>query len=129
MSNLQLLYNNEEISLPNRDVSANAKYIRMSPRKVRRVLKCIQGRSYKEALMILEFLPYRCCDPIWKVLHSAASNAENNYNLRKRFLYIKSTLVNKGKTLKRFRPRAQGRGYKILKPTCHITITVREYSI
>jgi len=106
------------------EVEAKAKYIRMSPTKVRRVLRSIQGRSYKEALMILEFLPYRCCSPIWKVLHSATSNAQNNYGLSKQDLYVKSAIVNKGKTLKRFRPRAQGRGFKIQKPTCHISITV-----
>ena len=57
---------------------ATAKYVRMSPRKVRRVLDQIRGRSYREALIILEFMPYRACEPILKVLRSAAANAENN---------------------------------------------------
>ena len=63
--------------------SATAKYIRISPTKVRRVLDQIRGRSYEEALMILEFLPYRASGPIWQVLNSAAANAENNLNLKK----------------------------------------------
>lgn len=103
---------------------AVAKYVRMSPTKVRRVLKQIQGLSYKEALMILEFMPYRACGPIWQVLHSAASNAQNNLGLNKQNLFIKSAFANQGPTLKRFRPRAKGRGFKILKPTCHINIIV-----
>jgi len=109
-------------TITTKEVEAKAKYIRMSPKKVRRVLKYLQGRSYKEALMILKFLPYRCCNPIWKVLYSAGSNAQNNFGMDKESLYIKNAFVTQGKVLKRFRPRAQGRGYKILKPTCHITI-------
>ena len=101
---------------------AIAKYIRISPTKVRRVLDQIRGRSYKEALMILKFLPYKACDPILKVLNSAAANAKNNFYLQKQNLYLKKAFADKGPTLKRIRPRAQGRGYKILKPTCHITI-------
>ena len=62
---------------------AVAKYIRISPTKVRRVLDQIRGRSYEEALMILEFLPYKASGPIWQVLNSAAANAENNLNLKK----------------------------------------------
>lgn len=102
--------------------TATGKYIRISPNKVRRVLDQIRGRSYQEALMILEFLPYKACDPIWRVLNSAAANAQNNLNLKKQNLYIKKIFADKGPTLKRIRPRAQGKGYKILKPTCHITV-------
>lgn len=104
---------------------AIAKYIRISPHKVRKVLNQIRGRSYKEALMLLEFLPYHSCDPIWKVLYSAASNAENNLGLEKRKLIIETAYANEGPKLKRIRPRAQGRTYRILKPTCHITISVK----
>lgn len=101
---------------------AIGRYIRISPTKVRRVLDQIRGKSYKEALMILKFLPYKACDPICKVLNSAAANASNNLDLRKQDLYLKKVFADNGPTLKRIRPRAQGRGYKILKPTCHITI-------
>ena len=69
-------------------VKAVAKYILMSPHKVRRVLNQIRGRSYQEALMILEFLPYGAGGPIWQVLHSAAANAQNNYDLDKKKLIV-----------------------------------------
>jgi large subunit ribosomal protein L22 len=64
-------------------VKAVAKYIRMSPHKIRRVLDQIRGRSY-QALMILEFLPYDAGGPIWQVVHSAAANAKHNYGLKKK---------------------------------------------
>lgn len=105
---------------------AVAKYIRISPIKVRRILNQIRGRSYQEALMILEFLPYKACDPIWKVLNSAAANAQNNFNIKKQNLFIKVIFADQGPTLRRMRPRAQGRGYKILKPTCHITVILEK---
>ena len=101
---------------------AVSKYIRISSTKVRRVLDQIRGRSYLEALMLLEFMPYRACGPIWQVLNSAATNAENNNSLNKEDLIIKTAFANQGPVLRRFRPRAQGRGYQIRKPTCHITI-------
>ena len=107
-----------------KSVKAVAKYIRMSPQKVRRVLNQIRGRSYKDALMILEFLPYNAAEPIWQVVHSAAANAEHNYSLDKKKLIIKDSFADEGPKLKRIRPRAQGRAYSILKPTCHITIVV-----
>jgi large subunit ribosomal protein L22 len=110
----------------NQSVTAVAKYIRMSPHKVRRVLNQIRGCSYQDALMILEFLPYSASGPVWQVVHSAAANAQNNYNLDKKKLIIDEVYANEGPKLKRIRPRAQGRAYKILKPTCHITIVVKE---
>lgn len=109
----------------NQSVKAVAKYIRMSPQKVRRVLNQIRGRSYQEALMILEFLPYNAAGPVWQVVHSAAANAENNYALNKKKLIIEQTYADEGPKLKRIRPRAQGRAYAILKPTCHITVVVK----
>ena len=107
-------------------IKAVAKYIRMSPHKVRRVLNQIRGRSYQDALMILEFLPYKAAGPIWQIVHSVAANAKNNYQLDKKKLIITEVYANEGPRLKRIRPRAQGRAYKILKPTCHITIVVKE---
>ena len=106
-------------------VKAVARYIRMSPHKVRRVLNQIRGCSYQEALMILEFLPYRAGGPVWQVVYSAAANAENNYNLDKKNLIIEEVYADEGPKLKRIRPRAQGRAYAILKPTCHITVVVK----
>lgn len=107
-------------------VKAVAKYIRMSPHKVRRVIDQIRGRSYQEALMILEFLPYDAGGPIWQVIHSAAANATHNYQLNKKQLIIDTIFADEGPKLKRIRPRAQGRAYKILKPTCHITVVLKE---
>nr|YP_009668598.1 ribosomal protein L22 [Haplomitrium blumei]QCW59373.1 ribosomal protein L22 [Haplomitrium blumei] len=107
-------------------VRASIKHMRMSPCKVQRVLDQIRGRSYEQALMILEFMPYRACSPISKLLSSAAANASNNFGLGKGKLFISEANVRKATFLKRFQPRAQGRGYPIHKPTCHLTIVVRE---
>lgn len=107
-------------------VKAVAKYIRMSPFKIRRVLDQLRGRSYQEALMILEFLPYNASGPIWQVLYSAAANAKQNHGLEKKKLIIHEIFADEGPKLKRIRPRAQGRAYKILKPTCHITVVLSE---
>lgn len=106
------------------EVKAIARYIRMSPLKVRRVLDQIRGRSYREALIILEFMPYRACDPVLKVLRSAAANAEHNAGLDRTNLIITQAYADQGPVLKRFQPRAQGRAYQIRKPTCHITVAV-----
>ncbi|MBL1208565.1 50S ribosomal protein L22 [Geminocystis sp. GBBB08] len=106
------------------EVKAIARYIRMSPSKVRRVLDQIRGRSYREALIILEFMPYRACEPIIKVLRSAVANAEHNQGLAPSSLVISTAFADGGPTLKRFRPRAQGRAYQIRKRTCHITVAV-----
>lgn len=105
-------------------VKAVARYIRMSPHKVRRVLDQIRGRSYREALIILEFMPYRACEPIIKLLRSAVANAEHNEGLDPVGLYVSEAFADQGPVLKRYRPRAQGRAYQIRKPTCHITIAV-----
>ena len=105
-------------------VKAVARYIRMSPHKVRRVLDQIRGLSYREALIILEFMPYRACDPVLKVLRSAVANAENNNGLDPASLVITEAFADAGPSLRRYRPRAQGRAYQIRKPTCHITIAV-----
>lgn len=106
------------------ETKAIARYIRMSPFKVRRVLDQIRGRSYREALIILEFMPYRACEPILKVLRSAVANAEHNAGLDPANLVITKAFADMGPSLKRFRPRAQGRAYQIRKPTCHITVAV-----
>lgn len=106
------------------EVKASARYIRMSPHKARRVLDQIRGRSYREALILLEFMPYRACTPILKVLRSAVANAEHNEGLDPASLVVAQAYADQGPSLKRFRPRAQGRAYQIRKPTCHITVTV-----
>ena len=106
------------------ETKAIARYIRMSPHKVRRVLDQIRGRSYRDALMILEFMPYRACGPVLKVLRSAVANAEHNVGLDPATLVVSKAFADGGPSLKRYRPRAQGRAYQIRKPTCHITVAV-----
>nr|YP_010466435.1 ribosomal protein L22 [Equisetum xylochaetum]UVF28180.1 ribosomal protein L22 [Equisetum xylochaetum] len=105
-------------------VSASLKYIDISVEKARRVVNQIRGRSYEEALILLEFMPYRACQKILKVLSSAAANANHNLGLKKSDLFVSEVKVDKSNTLKRFRPRAQGRGYPIRRTNCHISITV-----
>lgn len=112
------------MAVETREVKAIARYIRMSPHKVRRVLDQIRGRSYREALIILEFMPYRACEPVIKLLRSAAANAEHNEGMDRATLVVSQAYADQGATLKRFRPRAQGRAFQIRKPTCHITIAV-----
>ena len=106
------------------EIRAVSKYVRMSPSKIRRVLRQIQGKTYSEALLLLEFMPYASCAPIIKVLRSATANARNNFGLDETKLVIKSAFADQGPTMKRFRPRAQGRAYRILKATSHITIVM-----
>ncbi len=101
---------------------AVGKKINMSPLKVRRVLRQINGRTYREALMRLKFMPYRACGPIWTVLNSAATNAEHNLEIKKETLFIKTAFVDKTQTRRRFRARARGKASFIFKPTCQITI-------
>lgn len=115
-----------EIKTNQVEAKAIGRYIRMSPRKVRRVLNQIRGKSYKEALMLLEFMPYRACGPVWQVIYSAAANAEHNLNLKKENLIISEAFADQGPVFRRFRPRAQGQGFGIRKPTCHIAITVTQ---
>jgi len=97
----------------------------MSADKARRVIDTIRGRSYDETLVILELMPYRACEPIINIVISAGANATNNLGLSESSLVISKAEVNEGRTMKRTRPRAQGRANRILKRTCHIAITVK----
>jgi len=110
------------VATDKKKIKAASKYVRMSPTKVRRVLNNIVGKSYEEALVLLEYMPYRSCIPISKLLCSAAANAFHNNGISVDNLVITKALVDQGPTLKRFRPRSQGRAFKIRKPTCHLTI-------
>ncbi|AFY78689.1 MAG: 50S ribosomal protein L22 [Hydrococcus sp. C42_A2020_068] len=106
------------------EVRAIARFVRMSPYKVRRVLDQIRGRSYREALIVLEFMPYKACEPVLKALRSAVANAEHNNGLDPASLVVSKAYADGGPSLRRYRPRAQGRAYQIRKPTCHITVAV-----
>ena len=112
------------ITNPNTQAIAHGRYIRGSASKVRRVLDQIRGRSYRDALILLEFMPYRSTGPITKVLRSAVANAENNLGLDPSSLVISQASADMGPSMKRFRPRAQGRAFAIKKQTCHISIGV-----
>ncbi len=103
---------------------AVAKHVRMSPTKVRIVLDLIRGKGYKEAAAILMSTQKFACEPILKVLNSAAANAENNLGMNKDDLFVAVCYADMGPTLKRVMPRAQGRAFRILKRTCHITIVL-----
>jgi len=105
---------------------AHAKFVRVSDTKARIVLQQIKGKSIGEALGILTYSPRYASEVIIKVLKSAIANAENNLELDVNKLYIEDVIANQGPTLKRIRPRAQGRAYRINKRTAHISIYLNE---
>ena len=107
-------------------VRAVARSIRMSPRKVRLVTDAVKGMKVADALAALSFLPKAAAVPVAKVVKSAASNAENNFQLDPDDLYIAHIVADPGPTLKRFRPKARGRVGRILKRSTHITVEVEE---
>ncbi len=98
------------------------RYARISPRKVRPVIDQIRGKSVEEAQGILMLSPKGAGEVVGKLLQSAAANAENNMDLNRDQLYVAEIFADGGPTLKRFRPRAQGRATQILKRTSHITV-------
>lgn len=101
---------------------AVAKYVRISPDKVRVVLDVIRGAGYTEAVAILKSTRKAACEPLLKVLNSAAANAENNLNMGKSELYVAECYANAGPILKRVMPRAKGSASRINKRTSHITV-------
>ena len=101
---------------------AIARYVRISSRKVKVVIDLIRGKSVKEAQAILMYTPKAASEPVLKLLNSAVANAENNLDLSADTLYVAEVFANQGPTLKRFRPRAQGRASRIRKRTSHITV-------
>jgi large subunit ribosomal protein L22 len=105
---------------------ATARYVRISPRKVKVVIDLIRGKRVGEALSILEHTPKAASEPVAKLLKSAMANAENNLGMNPDSLYVAEIYANQGPTLKRFRPRAQGRAYRIRKRTSHISVVLDE---
>jgi large subunit ribosomal protein L22 len=108
------------------EAKAIAKYVRVSPRKVRQVVDLIRGKELKQALAIIKHTPKGASDAVYKVVSSAAANAEHNYDMDKDNLYIAEAYVDQGPTLKRFKPRAYGRADQMRRRTSHITIVVKE---
>jgi large subunit ribosomal protein L22 len=107
-------------------VSATAKYLRGSTRKARLVTTAIKGKPVEEAAALLRFMPQHAAKDIARVLKSATANAENNHNLSAEDLVVADAIANEGPTIKRWRPRAQGRAFPIHKPMTHITIIVAD---
>ena len=108
------------------EAKAYAKYIRMSPRKIRVVLDLIRGKKVGEALAILKHTPRAAAPVVEKVLKSAMANAENNHDMDVAKLYVAETYAGQGPTLKRFRPMDHGKAFRILKRTSHITMVLKE---
>lgn len=104
--------------------SATARFVRVTPMKARRVIDLIRGLPAQEALTVLKFAPQSASEPVYKVLASAVANAEHNDHLSIDELFVSAAFVDEGPTMKRFRPRAQGRSYRIRKRTSHITVAV-----
>lgn len=105
---------------------AVAKTVRIAPRKARLVVDLIRGKQIGEAVAILQHTPRAASTIVEKVLHSAVANAEHNYEMDAADLFVSQAYVDEGPTMKRFRPRAQGRASQINKRTSHITIVVSE---
>ena len=107
-------------------VSATAKYLRGSTRKARLVTQVIKGKPVEEAAALLRFMPQAAARDVARVLKSATANAENNHNLSADELHVVEAIANEGPTIKRWRPRAQGRAFPIHKPMTHITVVVAD---
>ena len=99
---------------------------RIAPRKVQIVLDLIRGKDYELAMAIVKNTPKAASEYLEKLLKSAAANAENNHNMDKNNLYVSECYVCPGPIMKRIMPRAQGRAYRILKRTSHITVVLKE---
>jgi large subunit ribosomal protein L22 len=103
---------------------AKARFVRVSPRKARRVIDLVRGRSVTDALDILRWAPQAASEPVAKVIASAAANAQNNNGLDPATLVVATVYADEGPTAKRIRPRAQGRAFRIRRRTSHITVVV-----
>ena len=108
------------------EAKARVQFVRISPRKVKIVLDLIRNKSVAEAASILKHTPKAASEYIYKLLKSAAANAENNFSMDPEKLYVSECFVCPGPTLKRMQPRAKGSGDRILKRTSHITLVVKE---
>ena len=103
---------------------AVARFVRVSPMKARRVVNLVRGLPADEALTTLQVAPQSASEPVYKVIASAIANAENNEKLDRESLLVSEAFVDEGPTMKRYRPRAHGRAYRIRKRTSHITVVL-----
>lgn len=106
--------------------TAKATHVRIAPRKVKIVLDLIRNKPADKAMAILKHTPKAACEPLEKLLKSAIANAETNNNMDVTRLYVAECSVSEGPTLKRIRPRGQGRAFRINKRTSHITLVLKE---
>ena len=106
--------------------TAKVTYVRIAPRKVQIVLDLIRNQPAEKAMAIMKHTPKAACEPLIKLLKSAMANAETNNNMDVSRLYVAECSVSQGPTLKRMRPRAQGRSFRINKKTSHITLVLKE---
>lgn len=108
------------------EAKAVAKYVRMSPIKLKPIADLVRGKDLNEALNILKFTPGKGSEIVEKVVQSAAANAENNFDMNPDNLYVAEISANQGPTMKRFRAGAQGRASMILKRSSHVVVTLKE---
>ena len=108
------------------EARAYLRYARISPRKVQIVLDLIRNQSAEKAMAILRHTPKAASELLEKLLKSAIANAENNHNMDKTKLYVAECFVCPGPIMKRIRPRAQGRAFRVLKRSSHITLVLKE---
>ena len=108
------------------EAKAYVRNIRIAPRKVQIVCDLIRGKEAKYAEAILKHTPKAASEPLLKLLKSAEANAENNHSMNPDNLYISKVFVTAGPVMKRVMPRAQGRAYRILKRTSHVTMVLEE---
>ncbi len=108
------------------EARAYLRHARIAPRKVQIVLDLIRNKPVDLAMAILKNTPKAACEPLVKLLASAIANAENNHGMNRDDLYVAECFVTPGPTLKRIRPRAHGRAFKVLKRTSHITLVLKE---
>ena len=104
---------------------ASARFVRITPMKARRVVDMVRGLQVDEALALLRFAPQAASETVFKVLESAVANAETTEDLDRATLVVSKAMVDEGPTMKRWRPRAQGRATRINKRTSHITLVVQ----
>ena len=108
------------------EAKATLRYIRISPRKVGILCDQIRGKSVKDAESILALIPKAASDPLAKLVHSAAANAENNHGMDPEKLYVAEAFACPGPIIKRYRPASKGRAHHIMKRTSHMTVVVKE---
>jgi large subunit ribosomal protein L22 len=106
------------------EARAQARFVRVSPLKARRIVDVIRGMKADDAVATLRFAPQDAAEPVRKVLESAVANAAHNESLAADSLWVAEAYVDEGPVMKRYRPRAQGRAYRIRKRTSHITVVV-----